>query len=321
MAVSQNGWRANDRSLIKYWRAGRNQVLLSSRKGDVQTVMAYVANRFDAEVHTLVQKNGQWGYAERPIRGSRTTSNHASGTAIDLDAALHPLGTQPSANFGKEQLTAIRRIVNACNGVVRWGGDYHGRKDGMHFEINAGTAAVAALAKKIRNGAAPAGKAVAAAMQKDEEATVATSLGKTSKQAMTWRKWTAVTWNVVYASKKVKRNNTPGYVAPTTGLADDGIEELNIQGLDAAKGDQVQFRYVARSWDTKNKKAGSYRWVGMAADMTATPGGQFPSVRKRKSLKKGYHAQWEVKVIPGDGKADRAKPTVESGRRVIVQEG
>lgn len=69
MAVSQNGWPANDRGVIKYWRAGHNQVLLSSRRGDVQTVMEYVANRFDAEVHRLVQKHGQWGYAERPIRG------------------------------------------------------------------------------------------------------------------------------------------------------------------------------------------------------------------------------------------------------------
>lgn len=33
---------------------------------------------------------------------------------------------------------------------MRWGGDYSSRKDSMHFEINASSARVSALAKKIR---------------------------------------------------------------------------------------------------------------------------------------------------------------------------
>ena len=150
MAVSQNGWKANDRSLIASYDIGGGKVAV--RKGDVATVLVYVARRFDSEVEKLVWP-GNWGYAERPIRGSRTTSNHASGTAIDLNAPRHPLGKQ--GTFSKSQVRKIKKILSDCGGVVRWGGNYSGRKDEMHFEINAGSARVREVAKAIRAGKKP----------------------------------------------------------------------------------------------------------------------------------------------------------------------
>lgn len=153
MATSQNGYRANDRSLIASYAVPGGK--LAMRKGDVATVLAYVAKRFHSEVEAL-KWPGNWGYAERPIRGSSTTlSNHASGTAIDLNAPAHPLGIPAERNFSTSQISKIRKIVADCDGVVRWGGSYSGRKDPMHFEINKGTAAVRALAKKIRAGHKP----------------------------------------------------------------------------------------------------------------------------------------------------------------------
>ncbi|WP_181272843.1 peptidoglycan-binding protein [Brevibacterium oceani] len=123
------------------------------RKGDVATVLSYVANRFHSEVELLVWP-GNWGYAERTIRGNSTTlSNHASGTAIDLNAPRHPLGKV--GTFSSAQKGRIKKILADCGGVVRWGGNYNGRKDEMHFEINAGTAAVAKVAKAIKAGKKP----------------------------------------------------------------------------------------------------------------------------------------------------------------------
>lgn len=150
MAVSQNGWKANDRSLIASYAVGGGKIAI--RKGDVATVLVYVAKRFHSEVENLVWP-GNWGYAERPIRGSSTTSNHASGTAIDLNAPRHPLGKQ--GTFSKSQVPKIRKILNDCGGVVRWGGDYRNRKDEMHFEINAGSARVREVARAIRAGKKP----------------------------------------------------------------------------------------------------------------------------------------------------------------------
>jgi D-alanyl-D-alanine carboxypeptidase-like protein len=62
-------------------------------------------------------------------------SNHASGTAVDLNADRHPLGTSPSKTFNKDQIAEIHKILAETGHLVRWGGDYTGRQDPMHFEI------------------------------------------------------------------------------------------------------------------------------------------------------------------------------------------
>lgn len=146
-ARSQNGWSANDRSVIASYQVPGGK--LAIRAGDVSVVLIWVAQRFHQTVEPLVWP-GNWGYAERPIRGSSTTlSNHSSGTAIDLNAPRHPLGRV--GTFRVDQVRAIRQILAYCEGTVRWGGDYSGRKDEMHFEVNAGADAVRRIADKIRN--------------------------------------------------------------------------------------------------------------------------------------------------------------------------
>lgn len=154
MAVyrSQNGWSANDRSVIASYQLPGGRVAL--RKGDVSVVLLWVANRFHETVEPL-RWPGVWGYAERAIRGSSSTlSNHASGTALDLNAPTHVLGKR--GTFSTLDVRAIRAILSYCEGVVRWGGDYTGRADEMHFEIVGNGAAVRRIADKIRNRNAPA---------------------------------------------------------------------------------------------------------------------------------------------------------------------
>jgi len=146
-ARSQNGWSANDRNCIASYSLPGGRIAL--RKGDVSVVLLWVANRFHETVEPL-RWPGNWGYAERPIRGSSDVlSNHASGTAIDLNAPAHPLGRR--GTFPALDVRAVRAILDFCEGVVRWGGDYTGRPDEMHFEIVAGAAAVKRVADKIRN--------------------------------------------------------------------------------------------------------------------------------------------------------------------------
>lgn len=151
MAVSQNGFSANDRSVITAIPVPGGT--LPVRKGDVAVVFEWLARRFHDDVELLVWP-GCWGYAERPIRGSTTTlSNHASGTAVDFNAPAHPLGKVGTFTVG--QVRAIRRILTDARGVIRWGGNYSGRKDEMHFEINASAAAVAALARTLQEDDMP----------------------------------------------------------------------------------------------------------------------------------------------------------------------
>ena len=153
-ATSQNGWPTipaygDARLKALSWITG--DVLA----GDVWTIFDWLGRRFNAEVEPI-RKADSWGYAPRAIIGSTTTSNHASGTAVDFNASTHQLGA--SGTFAAAKTAAIRKIVadTVVDGVqvVRWGGDYSGRKDEMHFEINLASngvtaAKVAALAARV----------------------------------------------------------------------------------------------------------------------------------------------------------------------------
>jgi hypothetical protein len=103
-------------------------------------------------VHLEVEKlvpGWCWGWAYRAVRAGSTLSNHASGTAADVNAPVHPLGKR--GTFAPKQRDQIRSILRDVDNVVRWGGNYNGRPDEMHFEINAGPAMVARVAARLRN--------------------------------------------------------------------------------------------------------------------------------------------------------------------------
>jgi hypothetical protein len=151
MATSANGW-----TIISSTQLDRNSFPGTSivpipgiRKGDVATVLHYIGTQFNKNVEKLVNP-GCWGYANRVIVGFVVRSNHASGTAIDLNAPKHPQFRK--GTFSELQVREIRKILAFCDGVVRWGGDYGLlRKDEMHWEIVGTPAKVKLLANKIHN--------------------------------------------------------------------------------------------------------------------------------------------------------------------------
>lgn len=148
---SQNGWPASrDSTLIRVDKAFTVAGVTfpnGVRSGDVETVLRYLCEQFHSTVEHLI-KGECWGYYYKDIEGSTTLSNHASATAVDLNAPKHPMGVR--GTFTAAQRAAIRAILTYLGGVVRWGGDYVGRADEMHFEINADATAVAKVAAKIR---------------------------------------------------------------------------------------------------------------------------------------------------------------------------
>ena len=154
-AISQNRWPVHGNQLqlhVLPWVTGRVV------GGDVWTVLDYLCRRYNAEVERI-DRSSSWGWAYRPIRGALTgLSNHASATAVDLNADKHPLGVR--GTFTPQQKAAVRRILaDIGTGILRWGEDYIKRVDGMHFELNVGPGdpRLAAAAKRIRNGQASGG--------------------------------------------------------------------------------------------------------------------------------------------------------------------
>jgi len=73
-------------------------------------------------------------FVSRFIRGSATVlSNHAFGSAFDINAALNPLGAEPAFPGKPGCVYDLVRIAHDHG--FYWGGHFSGRRDGMHFEV------------------------------------------------------------------------------------------------------------------------------------------------------------------------------------------
>jgi D-alanyl-D-alanine carboxypeptidase-like protein len=164
---SQNGWPVDPPRSSRTIPGTKVKVTVAD--GPAGDVLMYVLGRIDREVEDIDLRStmgeaDDWGYANRSIRGSVSTSNHASATAVDINATRHGLGAV--GTFSKSAVAKIHAILADVDHVVRWGGDYTGRRDEMHFEINASYARVAAVAKKLDSGAAAEEDDMSAAAEK-----------------------------------------------------------------------------------------------------------------------------------------------------------
>jgi|GEM_PF-3470066 len=157
MSTSQNGWTvilADGPQLTTI-----PKIIGRVRAGDVATIFAALIAFLDAHVEDLDQGADEWGWNVRPIRGQTTGySNHASATAIDVNAMQHPRGKRGTWTAAQKS-TVHAYLTGTLDGVVRWGEDYPANLsiiDPMHFEINASAAAVAKVAAKLKGTPAPA---------------------------------------------------------------------------------------------------------------------------------------------------------------------
>ena len=150
MAISRNGWdvysSGSNSKLVNFpWVTGK------VRDGDHFVVLNYIAERWNAEVETI-RKDWSWGYANRAVRGASVVSEHATGTAVDFNAPLHPLGRKNTFSSAKQ--AKIRQIMEDVSHAARWGGEWS-RPDDMHVELIGGNALIGRVADQIRAGKLP----------------------------------------------------------------------------------------------------------------------------------------------------------------------
>lgn len=153
MPTTDNGWPASPslplRPLVV---AGVSFVPGIRDHDDVHTVLGYVATQFHKRVEPL-RNPGCWGFAYRDNRNSpNSLSRHSGGIAIDANAPAHPNGVPTARTFTPAQIAEVHRILSEVDGIVRWGGDYRGTPDAMHFEIDVppNSAALARVAARLR---------------------------------------------------------------------------------------------------------------------------------------------------------------------------
>jgi hypothetical protein len=90
-----------------------------------------------------------WSYNCRDIRDSTTVSEHARGTAVDINAVHNPMGSTLRTDM------PWWVPVVAKKWGLRWGGYYTTRKDAMHFEYMGLAADVAAIARAAAGSTTP----------------------------------------------------------------------------------------------------------------------------------------------------------------------
>lgn len=148
MASSQNGWPASSNrdaiDIISIEVEGCKTKFAVAKK--VAPIFRAFLAEFNEKVEKIDKGQDDWGYAFRQVRGSTDMlSNHASGTAVDVNALKHPLGARDT--FRLEQEVTIRELCTKYG--LRWGGDYKNRKDEMHFEIQESPRQVKARIKRL----------------------------------------------------------------------------------------------------------------------------------------------------------------------------
>jgi len=88
---------------------------------------------------------GCWGYSCRCISGSNNPSNHSWGLAVDINAPSNPY-TSPLVT---DMPGWMPDLWNAYG--FRWGGDYSGSKDAMHYEFMESVSAASSYTTQARS--------------------------------------------------------------------------------------------------------------------------------------------------------------------------
>lgn len=117
--------------------------------GPVYVVLTCFLAAYEAGVERIGRYSGS--YNLRRIARSTKWSNHASGTAVDINWKDHPVGTK-YGGFTAEQKATVLGLLKLFP-VLRWGGPAF--NDPMHFEIApaASRKAVERLAVELLQGA------------------------------------------------------------------------------------------------------------------------------------------------------------------------
>lgn len=144
---SEDGWRMVNADECVWSTIPGTNVSIQLRSGIPTTVLVAFAARFNALIEPLRDADtGGW-----TLTNAVGTSNHLSGTAMDLNWQSHPF--HASGTFG-DKLPALRELLDAFEGAVFWGGDWYSPIDEMHFQLGwpEGDERYVALVNKLLGG-------------------------------------------------------------------------------------------------------------------------------------------------------------------------
>lgn len=159
MANSQNGWPVleADSDLLHTWLipTAKGTVKFRLRQGSAGFLLCHLALWYDQAIDPIIDPVlDDWGYAYRKIGDTSIWSDHASGTAIDIDALKRPQGTH---TFTAAQKAAIKTRLGLYGNAIA-SGAFWSNVDEMHFSLAKPLADVQKVARNLMDS--PRGRRV-----------------------------------------------------------------------------------------------------------------------------------------------------------------
>lgn len=118
------------------------KVLLRSSTAPIQQYLIRELNKIEPCASPI------WGWQYRQnVNSGGSLSEHSAGTAFDYNAPKHPNGERGTWGDNAIRVLMLLRSIDKAAGtaVFRWGENYKGTPDGMHFEVVSQQAANAAI--------------------------------------------------------------------------------------------------------------------------------------------------------------------------------
>lgn len=127
---SENGWRMVDQGSCVWVKVPGANCNLQIREGQPAAIMGAFAADFNAYVEPLRDADSACWTATNSVG----TSNHLSGTAMDLNWDGHVFKV-PDAGFNQAQIKTCRDLLDFFEGMIFWGNDWDNPKDAMHWQM------------------------------------------------------------------------------------------------------------------------------------------------------------------------------------------
>lgn len=122
-------------------------IYVNSKVGLIHQDLANNLKNLRAQGAPSLSSSG--GYVKRYISGTTTWSNHAWGLAVDYNAPTNPYKYGGTTDF---RVADTHAFLKKYLGKMRWGYDYTGKKDAMHFEWIGSTLDAAVTTAQLQKG-------------------------------------------------------------------------------------------------------------------------------------------------------------------------
>ena len=132
------GWEVEvpgSKNLTTVTVAGERFIVKRGYHGRIGGAMKHLIETLNS-IEPISEPGWDGSYCYRNVRGGKNWSEHSAGVAYDHNASQHGMGGEAYAGWSKEQVGQIYAFLNTPEGkMFKWGADFHGRKDPMHFEM------------------------------------------------------------------------------------------------------------------------------------------------------------------------------------------